>query len=1097
MTCACGRDSRPDARFCDGCGARLSTGAPASRAYTPRHLADKILGSRAALEGERKQVTVLFADVKGSTELAQQVDAEEWHAILDRFFQILADGVHRYEGTVNQYTGDGIMALFGAPIAHEDHAQRACHAALRLRDALGRLADELRLERGLDFAVRMGLNSGDVVVGRIGDDLRMDYTAQGHTVNLAARMERLAGAGRICLSAHTAKLVEGWFALRSLGAAEVKGVAGRVDVWELEGPGRLRSRFDVSRARGLSRFVGREAEMAVLEAALARAGAGRMQSVGIVADAGTGKSRLAHEFVERCRAQGVPVTVSHCVAHGRQVPLLPVMETFRGVLGVDEGDGEDATRDKVTGRLMRLDPSLAEHVPFVLDFLGVPDAERPAPRLDTDARIARLVELMARLRVLLGRGRALTPVLLYEDLHWIDEASEAVLRVLGERGEAVLRERRRETGEPQGLLRVFTYRPEYHPPWETEPGFVRLELRPLAAPSTDELLDDLLGPDARDPELSRLVRERSGGNPFFVEEIVRALAEAGVLAGVKGAYRLVGAVGQVAVPDSVQAVLAARIDRLGEREKAVLQAASVIGKQFEPALVARLAGRGEAEVLAVLDALADAELVREADAPDSGWTFAHPLTQEVAYEGQLRDARRTRHRTLAAVLAERHGAKPGEKAALVGRHWEAGGELLEAVRWYQRAAEWIETRNFREGARQWRRMVQLVDRLPESKERDVLSLEGRGGLLRTGLRLGVDEVERGALQAEVGRIAARHGTDVRARIVNAAFRASVPVLTGEGASVLADLAAADELASAAGAGEDLRVAVRALRCLATMYAGRIRDGLTLTSDALGWLPADPRVGSNVFGLSPSILVRFLHAYFLRESGRLVEATATLDEAERQVQAADQGELRCIVAVGRTDIAWARREPEELMRHARTAMAAAEAVDSDLARGMAESCMAIAHVLRGEWREAEALLQQSLAMLRHTRSSMSDEPYRLLGLSQVAEGLGDAERALRHADEALAAAHRRGNAVAAAKASLRRAQMLLVARAGVAADDVQAALDTAEAGAREVGCRLIEADVCAARARLAAVRGDEAARSRWAADAHRLADELGLPAPRLA
>src|SRR5882724_12052425 len=283
LCASCGTPNGPREKFCGGCGAGLPpapTRPPATS--TPKHLAEKIRTSRAALEGERKQVTVLFADVKGSMELAEQMDPEAWHAIMDRFFQLLAEGVHRFEGTVNQYTGDGIMALFGAPIAHEDHAQRACYAALHLQQELRRYADEMRLERALNFSVRMGLNSGEVVVGKIGDDLRMDYTAQGHTVGLAARMEQLAEAGRIYLSEHTARLVAGLFRLRDLGEFTVKGVPAALRIHELEGVGPLRTPLDVSRARGFSRFVGRDEEQAMLEAALGRALAGSGQVVGVV-----------------------------------------------------------------------------------------------------------------------------------------------------------------------------------------------------------------------------------------------------------------------------------------------------------------------------------------------------------------------------------------------------------------------------------------------------------------------------------------------------------------------------------------------------------------------------------------------------------------------------------------------------------------------------------------------------------------------------------------------------------------------------------------------------------------------------------------------
>ncbi len=303
LACAqCGAELPAAAGFCISCGRSVApASAPAPerdlRVYTPKHLADKILTSKSALEGELKQVTVLFADIQRSMELANAIDPEEWHRIMDRFFTILAEGIHRFEGTVNQFTGDGIMALFGAPIAHEDHAQRACYAALHLTRELRCYGDELRVERGLNLGVRIGLNSGQVVVGKIGDDLRMDYTAQGPTVGLAARMEQIAAPDRVCLTQHTARLIEGYFQLRDLGETKVKGVGEPLRVYELEGVGSMRTRLDLARARGFLRFVGRVDEMAALKAALERTIEGNGQVVGIVGVAGVGKSRLCLEFV--------------------------------------------------------------------------------------------------------------------------------------------------------------------------------------------------------------------------------------------------------------------------------------------------------------------------------------------------------------------------------------------------------------------------------------------------------------------------------------------------------------------------------------------------------------------------------------------------------------------------------------------------------------------------------------------------------------------------------------------------------------------------------------------------------------------------------
>ncbi len=380
---ACEASNPAGFKFCGECGTALrSDGTPkrAPREYTPRHLADKILKTKSAIEGERKRVTVLFADVKSSMELASRTDPEEWHAILDRFFQILSDGVHRFEGTVNQYTGDGIMALFGAPIAHENHAQRACFASLHLRDELKKYADELRLTQGLDFSVRIGINSGDVVVGKIGDDLRMDYTAQGATVGLAQRMEQVAAAHSICLSDETAKLVTGYFSLRDLGEAQIKGVDEALRVHELLGMGNLRTRFDVSRARGLTRFVGRENDMQVLDQALASAHAGSGQVIGGVAEAGAGKSRLCFEFAERCRGDGMRVMQGSGVPHGKNIPLLPILQVFRAYYGISEEDDDRTAREKIAGRMLLIDESFRESLPFVFDLWESPIPSGPQPR---------------------------------------------------------------------------------------------------------------------------------------------------------------------------------------------------------------------------------------------------------------------------------------------------------------------------------------------------------------------------------------------------------------------------------------------------------------------------------------------------------------------------------------------------------------------------------------------------------------------------------------------------------------------------------------------------------------------------------------------
>src|SRR2546426_299660 len=738
---SCGHANRAAAKFCEECGTRLGSAAAsaepprAPRDYTPRHLAEKILGSRATLEGERKQVTVLFADVKGSMDLAEQLDPEEWHRLLDRFFQLLAEGVHRFEGTVNQYTGDGIMALFGAPIAHEDHARRACYAALHLAEALRRYGEELKRTRGLGFSVRMGLNSGEVVVGRIGDDLRMDYTAQGHTVGLAARMEQLAGPERVYLTEHTAALVSGFFQLRDLGPFPVKGVREPVRVYELESTGSLRTKLDVSRARGFSRFVGREEETAALEAALARAAAGDGQVVGVVAEAGLGKSRLCYEFVQRCRARGIPVHEAHGAAHGKMVPYLLVLEFLRGYFGIGEHDTAQAMREKIAGKLLLLDPALADTLPLVFDFLGVPDPERPLPRLDPEVRQHRLFETMKRLTH--ARSGREPGVSLFEDLHWIDGASEAFVASLI------------EAVEGTRTLVVVSFRPEYQAEWMRRSYYQRLALLPLGPVAIAELLADLLGTHPSLAGLGERIRTRTGGNPFFIEEIVQALVEAGSLAGTKGAYRLVRPVAELTLPTTVQTVLAARIDRLPAREKDVLGTAAVIGKAVPGLILKRVAALPQDELSAAVAELVSREFLYEtALYPEAEYAFKHPLTQEVAYRSQLAERRQAGHAAVARAIEGFYADRLGEHAALLAQHREGADEALVAADWHRRAAEWVGARDRGEMRRHWQRVRTLLDAVPESSETLVLGVLARTNLLQNGMFLGQTADEAAALFAE-------------------------------------------------------------------------------------------------------------------------------------------------------------------------------------------------------------------------------------------------------------------------------------------------------------------------------------------------------------
>jgi class 3 adenylate cyclase len=711
----CARANVPDSKFCSNCGVSLqvetaapgaaasgraplaSTGEPFARhlqprAYTPNHLVERILSLRSAIEGERKQVTVFFVDVKESLHLASRVDPEDWHRILDRFFAILADGIHRFEGTINQFTGDGVMALFGAPLAHEDHAQRACHAALQLREQVRLYAQELKRTRGLTFAVRMGLNSGEVIVGTIGDDLRMDYTAQGHTVGLAARMQQIAETGAIYLTAHTAALVSSFFTLEPVGRVRLKGAREPVRTFALVETKPIRTRLEASRARGFSSFVGRADEVATLEAALSRAVAGHGRVIGVVGAPGVGKSRLCQEVVDRWRAEGMTVAEAHCPAHGKALPYAALLDLLRGFFAIAADERAAASRRRVRSRLRRLQRSLEEELPLLLDVLGLSDPKHPPPVVDADGRRARLSACVCHL--VQAQSAGAPTVLLIDDAHWIDDESNAILAQLVE-----------AVGWTRTLL-LLNFRPEYTADWMRVSYYQQLALAPLASDGADALLHDLLGDDTALAAVRALIKERAAGNPFFTEEIVQSLVEQGVLvragparatAGTRerGRMHLAQPMGELRIPATVQSLLAARIDSLPEPVKYVLQGAAVIGKQFaEPVLRLALETDAPASGLSAVADLAHAlrtleaaDLVRRE--PSDGhaeYTFKHPLTQEVAYSSQLQETRARKHEAVARALEVVHADRLGEYAALLAHHWAAANKRYEAQLWRGRAA---------------------------------------------------------------------------------------------------------------------------------------------------------------------------------------------------------------------------------------------------------------------------------------------------------------------------------------------------------------------------------------------------------------------------
>ena len=993
---ACGHANPPDHRFCGQCGEAFESSAPGAietaqrdpLAYTPKHLADKILTSRSALEGERKQVTVLFADVQGSMELAESIDPEEWRNLLERFFEILTNGVHRFEGTVNQYTGDGIIALFGAPIAHEDHAQRACYAALHLREQLRHYADELRRTRGLSFSTRMGLNSGEVIIGKIGADLKMDYTAHGHSVGLAQRMEALAEPGSVYLTEATQRLIEGFFTCRDLGAFTLKGVAEPTRVFELQDVGQLRTRLEVSRARGLTRFVGRQDEMAALDAALARTCEGHGQVVGVVGEAGVGKSRLCLEFVERCRSQGIAAYEAHCPAHGKNVPFLPILELFRNYFGILPDDSPALARQKVAGAVVLLDPALQETLPVLLEFLGIGDSANPAPQLEAETRQRQLFEILYRL-VRAQTERGVVSVTLLDDLHWVDPGSDAFV------GQLVA------AAEGSCTLVLLNFRPEYQPTWSHRAHYQQLPLVRLGSEAIRELVESLLGRDPSVSGLAERIERWTAGNPFFAEEVIQTLIEGGQLEGTPGAYRLTTDLDRLQVPSSVQAVLAARIDRLPETAKHVLQTAAVIGKEFSSPVLSEVADLPDGDLAEALDRLKTGDLIFErALYPVAEYAFKHPLSHEVAYDSQLSDRKATTHARVARAIEEREAGRLDEKAALIAHHWEHANDADQASIWHLRAAQWALVNDAPASLRHMQRVRDLVATMPAEPSALARGATACAQILTVGLRLGATEEAVEQTFEEGKRLAERAGNLPLLAKLNGGYSAVRGVALGYADDYVTYARKAVELADRT-ADPELQYVMRLWLTWGQFWSGQFERALETLGGALERAPDDPFFGSAIAGVPPLPALLAAQGLCLCVRGDLETGRRRLDEAKRVALATHTAEILAIVQSLASLVLSVVEGPSVTVREAaRISHEAAGKIGNSYVRSLGTLALGVVELLDGNASDAERFLRQTLQIVEEHRSAGASRGVALGYMADVLIAQGDPAKALQLATEAV-------------------------------------------------------------------------------------------------
>jgi adenylate cyclase len=976
-------------KFCGDCGVSL---IPLPKAEPPQTV---------AFPGEKKHITVLFADVAGSMDLQEQLDAEVWAQIMGRFVAILATGVRKYGGTVDKFTGDGIMALFGAPVAQEDHARRACHAAWQLNRMIGEYAEELRRERGIRLHVRMGLNSGEVVVGRVGQDVTLDPTALGHTVGLAQRMEAMADPGSTYLTEYTARLVEGWFQLTSLGPRAVKGAREPRRVFMLGGPG------GAPRTGGATPLVGRTRELVFLEDALASAVEGRAQVVGVVGEAGVGKSRLCDEFTRLVSRRGITVRRASGVSHGKDVPLLPILALLRDYFSISVTDSPAQARDKVSARLVELDPNLATDLPLLFDFLEVPDPERPVAQLVAEARMRRVFDVLRRLTA--RRSERETLVLLVEDLHWFDPQSEAFL------------ERLVESYPGTRTLVLTNFRPEFAASWMRHSYYRQLSLAPLAGDAVGELVSGLLGVDLSLVPLLEFVAEHTGGNPFFVEEVIRALIEDGTLGGSAASWRLTRPLNQVKVPPSVQAVLAARIDRLPAEHKDLLQIAAVVGRSFPQAILAAVTDKDGDELDDGLRALCAAELLQQTQLePFVEYRFWHPLTQEVAYSSLLGDRRASIHGAVAEALAERDTGRLDELAGVLARHWERAGQRLEAARWSVRAGAFALRSDLGEALRRWQTATDLLDGVEETPASMELAVRSRIHLVRFGARVGMEPAELRRLEAEAKVLAGRLGDPGASGLVWFAAGAAT-LFAGDARGGVSRWRECTRLGEAIES-PDMKAVLLSPVAYALAFAGPLSEAVTAADRALMACAGNPERGLSVLGSSPLIRSHYFRGLALARMGRLHEANTDLEQAVTLARAHSESEMLSTALSGRVLVIWLSGEQADTTTLATEAIQVAEDTGNTVALIFALEALAKAHLAVARPADAVAACERALTAARGQRTALHAESSLLAQLASSHLACGNRAPARQAANEAVSVARRQGTSVLECLALLTRAQI---------------------------------------------------------------------------
>ena len=742
----CNSKNLPGDKFCGECGKKLSVASvPPTKdlsfdeklekiqRYLPKGLTDKILSQRDRIEGERKQVTVMFCDMEGFTALSERIGPEEAYTIMDQVYEILIHKVHDYEGTVNEMTGDGIVALFGAPIALEDAPQRAIRSALAIHRAMVFFSDGIRGERKIQpVKMRIGVHTGPVVVGTVGNDLRVEFKAVGDTVNVASRIEEIAEPGTTYVSADTFKLTEGFFRFEGLGDRELKGKEKPVKVYRVLTPSTSRTRFDVSSERGLTPLVGRERELELLVDGLERAKTGRGQAFSIIAEAGLGKSRLLYEFRKTIANENVTFLEGKCLSYNRNVAYHPVIDILKSNFKIRESYGDFEIREKVKEGLRTLDSDEASTLPYLLDLLSVKESGIDKILLSPEEKKARTIEILIKIVL---KGSELRPlIMVIEDLHWIDNSSEESLRYILE-GISGAR-----------ILLIFTYRPEFVHTWGGRSYHSQLNLMRLSNRESLQMVAFLLGTSELESNLAELILDKTEGVPFFIEELIRSLKDLKVIEKKDAMFCLIKNIKDIDIPSRIQDVIMARVDSLPEGAKDILQVGSVIGREFGHNLLKEVLENPEQELLSRLSVLKDSELLYERGIyPASTYIFKHALTQEAVYQSLLKSTYQKYHRMIAEALEQHFPEIKEAQPETLGHHFTEAGLADNAILYWKKAgARAVRRSSNIEAITHLNKGLDLLKILSDTPERAKLELDvtiALGSALIPAKGQGAPEVE--------------------------------------------------------------------------------------------------------------------------------------------------------------------------------------------------------------------------------------------------------------------------------------------------------------------------------------------------------------------